>query len=79
MKTTVAGTQNISMAPFVIDEITLIGSRCGPFDRALHALQNDEVDVLPLIAARYPLHQAPAGLDHAAKPGVLKVLLDVGD
>src|SRR4030095_11582078 len=45
LKTTVAGTQTLAWAPFVIDEVTLIGSRCGPFDRALEALERGEVSV----------------------------------
>jgi threonine dehydrogenase-like Zn-dependent dehydrogenase len=52
LKTTVAGTQAMPWAPFVIDEITLVGSRCGPFDRALAALAAGEVDVRPLIQER---------------------------
>src|SRR5215510_11817589 len=39
-KTTVAGQQTLAWAPFVIDEITLVGSRCGPFDQALASLEN---------------------------------------
>src|SRR5262249_21689411 len=55
LKTTVAGTQTLAWAPFVIDEVTLVGSRCGPFDRALAALERGEVTVKPLISERYDL------------------------
>ena len=52
LKTTVAGTQTLAWAPFVIDEVTLVGSRCGPFDQALTALEKGEVKVQPLISER---------------------------
>ena len=38
LKTTIAGTQTLALAPVVVDEVTIVGSRCGPFDRALDAL-----------------------------------------
>jgi threonine dehydrogenase-like Zn-dependent dehydrogenase len=76
-KTTVAGTQTMAWAPIVIDEITVIGSRCGPFDRALAALTSGEVDVSGLISARFELSRGVEALEHAKSKGVLKVLLDV--
>jgi threonine dehydrogenase-like Zn-dependent dehydrogenase len=76
-KTTVAGTQTMAWAPIVIDEITVIGSRCGPFDRALAALTSGEVDVSGLISARFDLSRGVEALEHAKSKGVLKVLLDV--
>ena len=77
LKTTVAGDTGPALAPIVIDEITLVGSRCGPFDRALKALQNREVHVTPLISARYPLEDALKALKAAQSPQHLKVLLDI--
>lgn len=77
LKTTVAGTQTLAWAPFVIDEVTLVGSRCGPFDRALEALENGLVDVEPLIADRFNLAQGLSALERAQQKGVLKVLLDI--
>jgi threonine dehydrogenase-like Zn-dependent dehydrogenase len=65
------------MAPFVIDEVTLLGSRCGPFDRALQLLQSGAVRVDPLISARYPLEDAAAAFECAVRKDVLKVLLEV--
>ena len=76
LKTTVAGTQTLAWAPFVIDEITLVGSRCGPFDRALIALDRGEVDVRPLIQARLPLERGVEALELAKQR--LKVLLEIG-
>ncbi len=77
LKTTVAGTQTLAWAPFVIDEVTLVGSRCGPFDRALEALENGLVEVEPLIADRFNLSNGLMALQRAQQKGVLKVLLDM--
>ena len=77
LKTTIAGTQTIALAPVVVDEVTVVGSRCGPFEQALDALANGLVDVQPLISDRFDLSDAPRALARAAEPGVLKVLLDV--
>jgi threonine dehydrogenase-like Zn-dependent dehydrogenase len=77
LKTTVAGDTGPALAPVVIDELTIVGSRCGPFDRAIEALTRREVAVQPLISARYPLTDGLAALQAAATPPNLKVLLDV--
>lgn len=75
IKSTYAGDLTINMSSIVVDEITLVGSRCGPFAPALRLLADRRVDVEPLIEARYPLSDALAAFDYAAEPGVLKVLL----
>jgi threonine dehydrogenase-like Zn-dependent dehydrogenase len=77
LKTTVAGTQTLAWAPFVIDEVTLVGSRCGPFDRALAALERGEVDVKPLISERFELSKGIEALERAQAKSVLKVLLQI--
>lgn len=77
LKTTVAGTQEISLAPFVIDEINLIGSRCGPFPDALDALKNHRVQLEGLLSATYPFHDVVNAFDQAQAEGVLKVQLDM--
>jgi threonine dehydrogenase-like Zn-dependent dehydrogenase len=77
LKTTVAGEQTLALAPIVIDEVTIVGSRCGPFDRALAALGAGEVSVLPLISARYGLSDGVAAIEHARSRPSLKVLIDV--
>ena len=77
LKTTVAGTQTLAWAPFVIDEVTLVGSRCGPFDRALNALEHGLVDVEPLITDRFNLSNGMMALRRAQEKGVLKVLLEM--
>jgi threonine dehydrogenase-like Zn-dependent dehydrogenase len=76
LKSTYHGNASIDMAPFVVDEITLVGSRCGPFAPALAMLARGDVDPRPLVEARYPLGDAVAAFAHAARPGALKVLVD---
>ena len=75
LKSTIAGEHNVSLAPLVIDEITVIGSRCGLFPPALRALVENSVSVTPLIERIYPLVEALAGVAHAARPGARKILL----
>ena len=77
LKTTMAGTQTIALAPVVIDEVTVVGSRCGPFDQALAALADGQVRVAPLISGRFDLSNGVEALDHARTRPVFKVLLDV--
>lgn len=77
LKTTIAGMQTLALAPVVVDEVTIVGSRCGPFDRALDALTNGLVDVLSLVSSRVDLSEGVGALQRAGEPGVLKVLLDV--
>ncbi len=61
----------------VVDEITLVGSRCGPFAPALRLLRDGAVETAALIHARYSLEQGVEALEHAGRRGVLKVLIDV--
>ncbi len=77
LKSTVAASSALHLAPIVIDEIRVQGSRCGPFAPALRALSQRTVDVRPLISARYSLDDALAAFAYAARPGVLKVLVKV--
>lgn len=75
MKSTYAGELTLDPSSLVVDEITLIGSRCGPFDQALKLLRERAVEVRPLIEATYPLDQGPAAFEHASRRGALKILL----
>jgi threonine dehydrogenase-like Zn-dependent dehydrogenase len=77
LKTTVAGRPELSLAPVVIDEVQLIGSRCGPFAPAIHALQEGTVQTRHLIDAEYPLSQAIEAFERVASRSVQKVLLRV--
>jgi alcohol dehydrogenase len=75
MKSTVHGTVGINSASVIVNEITLVGSRCGRFEPALRLLQKNLVDVESLISEILPLKDAPLAFRRAATPGVLKVLL----
>jgi threonine dehydrogenase-like Zn-dependent dehydrogenase len=75
IKSTYAGDLTINFSSIVVDEITLVGSRCGPFSPALRLLESGQVDPWPLITARYALADGLAAFQHAAQPGVFKVLL----
>jgi threonine dehydrogenase-like Zn-dependent dehydrogenase len=77
LKTTVAGDQTMAWAPVVIDEVTIVGSRCGPFDQALAALEAGRVSVLPLVSGRFGLSRGIEALEQASQKSVMKVLLDV--
>lgn len=76
LKSTVAHGAPLHLAPVVIDELTIVGSRCGPFAPALDALTRGLVDVRALIGARLPLRDGVEALRRAAQPGMLKVLLN---
>ena len=69
--------RRLNLSPVVVAEITVIGSRCGPMDRALGALAAGEVDVSALVSRRYPLAQAEEALRAAGDPENVKVLIDV--
>jgi alcohol dehydrogenase len=75
LKSTVHGEVPIDTAPVIVNEITLVGSRCGRFEPALELLDRGAVDVASLVAGRMPLARAADAFAYAAKPGVLKVLL----
>jgi len=77
LKSTYRGSVRVDASALVADEITVIGSRCGPFAPAVKRLAEGQIDPRPLIEARYPLAEGPAAFAHAARPGVLKVLLRV--
>ncbi len=78
LKSTVADPAPLDLAPLVINEITVVGSRCGSFAPAVRALENGSVDVRSLIALRRPLRDAAEALRDAARPGVLKVVIENG-
>ncbi len=76
-KSTVADQSTLHLAPIVIDEIRVQGSRCGPFEPALRALSQHSIDVRPLISARFSLDEGLTAFQYAAQKGVLKVLVRV--
>jgi threonine dehydrogenase-like Zn-dependent dehydrogenase len=75
MKSTYKGLVQANLSSVVVDEITLVGSRCGPFPPALRLLELQQVDPQPMIDACYPLSDSLRALEHAARPGALKVLI----
>ncbi len=77
MKSTYRGRLSIDAAALVVDEITLVGSRCGPFAPALRLLADGKIDITYLIQAQYPLDAGLAAFSQARKSGVMKVLLDI--
>lgn len=78
LKSTYAGHLTFDASSLVVDEITLIGSRCGPFPQALQVISQEKVDVKYLIQSHYPLDEAIAAFDRAQERGILKVLLEIG-
>lgn len=76
LKSTYRGDMTVNWSPFVVDEITIIGSRCGPFPPALRLLEKKQVDPTVLIAERFPLASAIKAYEAAKQPGMLKVLLE---
>ncbi len=78
LKSTFAGQAHVNLTKLVVGEITVVGSRCGPFAPALRLLERGAVAVRPLIEAEYPLTDALAAFDHASRPGVRKILLRPG-
>lgn len=74
LKSTVAARHEVDLAPLVINEVSVIGSRCGSFPPALEALAAGSVRVLPLVDAVYPLSRGKQAVEHAGAPGTLKVL-----
>jgi threonine dehydrogenase-like Zn-dependent dehydrogenase len=77
LKSTYAGALNVDMSRIAVDELTLIGSRCGPFAPALDLLARRQVEVRALIQARYPLDEGVLALASAQMPGTLKIVIDV--
>ncbi|HYW18978.1 MAG TPA: alcohol dehydrogenase catalytic domain-containing protein [Nodularia sp. (in: cyanobacteria)] len=77
LKSTYAGNLSLDASSLVVDEITLIGSRCGPFPEALQLLATGNIDVQPLIHGCYPLDDAIFAFEQAQHRGVLKVLLEI--
>ena len=75
LKSTFHGPAPVEMWPIVVKEINLLGSRCGPFDKALALLGSGKVDPGALVTRTFPLEEAQAAIVFAQKPGVMKVLL----
>jgi threonine dehydrogenase-like Zn-dependent dehydrogenase len=77
VKSTIADNIDLNLTPVVINEIEIIGSRCGPFPPALEALLKKKVSVVDLITKIYPGSEAIQAFAHAQKKNVLKILLNM--
>lgn len=76
LKSTYAGAASVNLSAVVVDEITVVGSRCGAFRPALDLLAAREVEVADLVQARWPLGRAIEAFAEAGRPGALKVLIE---
>jgi len=75
LKSTFHGAAPVETWPIVVKEITVVGSRCGPFEKAMALLKSRKVDPTQLITRRFPLANAPEAIQFAQKPGIMKILL----
>jgi threonine dehydrogenase-like Zn-dependent dehydrogenase len=76
LKSTFQGAAPVETWPIVVKEITVVGSRCGPFAKAIELLRSGKVDPTPLISHTFSLQDAPKAVTCAQQPGELKVLLE---
>lgn len=76
LKSTFHGAANVETWPIVVKELTVLGSRCGPFPRALALLRSGRVDPTPLISRVFPLEDAADAIRCGQEPGIMKVLLE---
>lgn len=76
LKSTIAASKEFNLAPIVIDEITVLGSRCGQFPPALRLLQSERIDFKPLISAKYKADDAIEAFEKNKEKDVLKVLIE---
>jgi threonine dehydrogenase-like Zn-dependent dehydrogenase len=74
-KSTFHGAAPVETWPIVVKEITVVGSRCGPFAKALAFLRSRKVDPTPLITRTFPLTEAAKAIQFAQESGAMKVLL----
>ncbi|HUO29027.1 MAG TPA: alcohol dehydrogenase catalytic domain-containing protein, partial [Bryobacteraceae bacterium] len=75
LKSTIHGLVGVDTAPVIVNEITLVGSRCGRFEPALDLLQRGLIPVDQMISEQFALAKAPQAFERAAQKGVIKVLL----
>jgi alcohol dehydrogenase len=75
MKSTVHGTVAVDTAPIIVNEITLVGSRCGRFEPALRLLRSGAINVSDMVSDELPLSKAKRAFTRAGQAGVLKVLI----
>ena len=76
LKSTFHGAVSVQTWPIMVKEITIVGSRCGPFAKAVALLRSGKIDPCALITRTFPLAEAPAAIRFAQRHGVMKVLLN---
>jgi threonine dehydrogenase-like Zn-dependent dehydrogenase len=76
LKSTYKGEMNVNFSSMVVDEIHLVGSRCGPFAPALRLMESKQVDPTVLIMEEFKLNDALKAFERAAETGALKVLVE---
>jgi len=77
LKSTFHGAAPVETWPIVVKEITVVGSRCGPFSKALALLRSGKIDPTPLIIRTFPLAEAEKAIQFAQQNGVMKVILKI--
>ncbi|MBI5352494.1 MAG: alcohol dehydrogenase catalytic domain-containing protein [Chloroflexi bacterium] len=77
LKSTYEGEMSVNISSIVVDEITVLGSRCGPFESALQLLESGAVDPSVLMTAKYSLGEVIEAFKHASQPGVLKIYIEM--
>jgi threonine dehydrogenase-like Zn-dependent dehydrogenase len=75
LKSTIHGEVTLDTAPIIVNEITLVGSRCGRFEPALELLEGGVIEVESMISGQFALNRAPEAFARAAEAGVIKVLI----
>lgn len=75
LKSTYKGEMSVNFSSIVVDEVNIVGSRCGPFEPALRLMESRQVDPTVLIDSEFALGEALKAFEHAAESGVLKVLV----
>ncbi len=78
LKSTCADNEALDLAPIVVNEISVVGSRCGPFGEALNALAREAIEVRSMISKTFPIEDAIKAFDAAADPRNIKTLLSMG-
>ena len=76
LKSTYHGAVDANLTLVVVDEVTLVGSRCGPFEPALRLLAQNLVEVTPLIQGHLRLSEGLAAFERAGQRGTLKILIE---
>jgi alcohol dehydrogenase len=75
LKSTVHDKASIDTAPIIVNELTLVGSRCGRFEPAMKLIRGRKLNLAPMVHGSFPLEDAPKAFQKAAQKGVLKILL----